>query len=180
MKLRTSFVDAPNTLSLPLAAALWLVALACFGSAFWLALSARDMHAEMPVLRARIESLEARARDAGNERAIPTAAELSGLRARVATINALSPPASRSTTGLLALLERTLPDGVELTALQQRVRDGEVLLIAESRNATSLTSLLESLERIPRFTRVLLSRQVSATESKAGVAQVEIRLTEAR
>lgn len=138
---------------------------------------AHSLRAEMPALRERLEQTRARLQELNAKNAPIPSAELSEVRQRVATINALAGIRGWPAPLMLAKLEQLVPDSVYLVSFNHKLREGEVQLIAESTTTEALTQLLMKLEKEPHFTEVMLVRQ-SQRGRGDGAIQFELRLKE--
>jgi len=182
MRITASFPSARPRLTGFTVAGSWLAALALALAAAWLLLAAFDMRAERPRLEARLKRVDEQLAAAKPRHDLPAGAELESMRQRVSALNRLSGMRGWATPQLLAWLGEQLPDNVYLVSLNHRPREGEAQLVAESHSAESLTAFLLRLEREPRFSEVLLSRQGARGVQAAGGApgpsaiQFEIRL----
>ena len=177
MRITASFPSERPRLTGVAVAGSWLAALALALAAAWLLVAAFDMRAERPRLEARLKRVDEQLAAAKPRQDLPAGAELESMRQRVSALNRLSGMRGWATPQLLAWLGEQLPDNVYLVSLNHRPRDGEAQIVAES-----LTAFLLRLEREPRFSEVLLSRQGARGVQVAGGApgasaiQFEIRL----
>ena len=182
MRITASFPSERPRLTGVAVAGSWLAALALALAAAWLLVAAFDMRAERPRLDARLTRVDEQLAAAKPRQDLPAGAELESMRQRVSALNRLSGMRGWATPQLLAWLGEQLPDNVYLVSLNHRPRDGEAQIVAESHSAESLTAFLLRLEREPRFSEVLLSRQGARGVQVAGGApgasaiQFEIRL----
>lgn len=101
MKITTNFVASPVSLVRPMAAVFWGLACLFMVLALWLAHAAIEARNEIPALQERLAQLEQRQREITVPEK-PPAAELQGLKQRVAALNALSGNQGGSVTTLLA------------------------------------------------------------------------------
>ncbi len=171
MRITASFPAARPGLTWLAVVAPWLSAGSFAFAAAWLLVSALEMRTERPRLESRLARVEAQLAAAKPHRALPAAAELESMRRRVSSLNKLSGMHGWATPQLLAWLGEQLPDNVYLVSLHHRPREGEAQLVAESQSAEALTGFLLRLEREPRFSEVLLSRQGARGAQGAGLAQ---------
>ena len=176
MRISANLTPAQPRLALPLAAALWILALGLAVLTVWLALEIFQMGDERPRLDARLALVEEQLKAAAPREPLPPRSELESLRQRVYALNKLSGIRGWGTPQLLAWLGGQLPANVYLVSLHHRPRDGEALLVAESPSAEALTAFLLRLEKEPRFAEVLLSRQGARGAPGAGAVQFEIRV----
>jgi Fimbrial assembly protein (PilN) len=179
MKITAHFPASRPQLTWLVVTAPWLAALAFVVVAAWLLASARDMRAEVPRLEARLARVEQQLAAARPHQALPAAADLESMRRRVSSLNKVSGVRGWATPQLLGWLGEQLPDNVYLVSLHHRPREGEAQLVAESHSAEALTGFLLRLEKEPRFSEVLLSRQGAhraAGAPGAAAIQFEIRL----
>jgi len=173
MRIIANFSATRPRLTLPLAAALWISALAFAALASGLAMSVFDMRSERPRLESRLARVEEQLAAAAPRQALPPPAELESLRRRVSALNKLSGMRGWGTPQLLGWLGGQLPENVYLVSVYHKPREGEALLVAESPSAEALTGFLLRLEKEPRFAEVLLSKQ---GVRGAGAVQFEIRV----
>jgi hypothetical protein len=176
MRISANFPAARPRLALPLAAGLWLSALALAAVAAWLAVNTLEMRAERPRLESRLARVEEQLSAAAPKTPLPPPGELESLRQRVRALNKLSGMRGWATPQLLAWLAAQLPDNVYLVSLHHKPREGEALLVAESPSAEALTGFLLRLEKEPRFAEVLLSKQGARGAPGAAAIQFEIRV----
>jgi hypothetical protein len=176
MRITANFPAARPRLTLPMACALWLSALALAAVAAWLAANLLEIRAERPRLESRLARVEEQLAAAAPKTPLPPAGELDSLRQRVSVLNKLSGMRGWATPQLLGWLSAQLPDNVYLVSLHHKPREGEALLVAESPSAEALTGFLLRLEKEPRFAEVLLSKQGARGAPGAAAIQFEIRV----
>ena len=178
MKLTTTFSHPPGRLVLPLAAILWGCALAAGGFSLSLVWETEGLSQRLPVLQKQLNALAARRAALDVEPASHTA-ELRSLQQRVALLNGLAEPNTGSPDEMLERVDSLLPDAVSLLSFRYHAPDGEAALVAESWSVQPLTKFLDRLERQPRFSEVLLTRE-SRRETGAGqpLYRFELRIFE--
>ena len=175
MRIQVDLIVARPRAALPLAISAWVLCLALVATAVVLILDATEMRAETPRLEERLSRLREQIDGIALRESVPPAVELEAMRRRVSALNAFSGIRGWSTPQLLAWFEQRIPDNVSLVSLHHKPRDGEVLLVAESPSVEALTALLLRMEKEPRFSEVLLSKQGSRSGAGAPALQFEVR-----
>lgn len=175
MKITTNFVRPAQRAVKPVAAGLWLTALAFTAGAAWLLADGIGLRGELPELQQRLARMEQLAQGASVPvTQLPPAKVLAETRDRVARINAAAQTKGLSTGALLAELEAKLPAEAWLVSLHHRASEGQAVIVAAAASDEALAGFLLKLERDPLFEQAMLVRELRQP-GKAAV-QVEIRL----
>lgn len=174
MKVTATFIKPPGAIVATLAGSWTIVAvlaLACV----WLVVDTFQLRLELPLMARHLKILQ-RQYAATPKSALPSEAQLSGMRDRVHVINSMSSVRGWTTSQLLGWLEHNLPHDVHLVALHHKAKEGEALLTAEAGNAAALTGFLAKLEKEPAFSEALLSKQATHTNADASSSSVQFEI----
>jgi Tfp pilus assembly protein PilN len=177
MKITTNFVRPAQHAVKPVAAGLWLSALALAAGSAWLVNDGASLRKELPDLQQRLARIEKSGHGAPVQAVrLPPAQELAETRERVARINAAAQTKGISTQALLAELEVQLPPQAWLVSFHHRAAEGEAVLVAAAASDEPLSGFLLKLEHDPLFEEAMLVRELQPSGAGKTGVQFEIRL----